>query len=132
MHEATAPAVSSGTPFPRTPQIIFANWREALHQSGLSSGMQTVCSLAVQGYLDYCAPNAIMGTHPICHPEQQRFPRRTTASCPSAPPGRRPGMLHLSAEVWEICGTGSDRGLGQTVEKSVDHSSMNPQISNLG
>jgi integron integrase len=54
--------VSTGMPFPRTPQIIFANWREALHGSGLSAGVQTVYNLAVKGYLDYCALNAISVT----------------------------------------------------------------------
>ena len=62
MNQANVPAASSGTPFPRTPDIIFANWREALHQGGLSSGIQTVYSMAVQGYLDYCAHNAISVT----------------------------------------------------------------------
>jgi len=61
--KADPPAASSGAPFPRTPQIIFANWREALHQSGLSSGIQTVYSMAAQGYLDYCAHNAISVDH---------------------------------------------------------------------
>ncbi len=59
MNQATPPAASSGMPFPTTPQIIFANWREVLHQSGLSSGLQTVYSMAVQGYLEYCEHNAI-------------------------------------------------------------------------
>src|SRR6266567_7451530 len=62
MNQASATAAGSGTPFPRTPEIIFANWREALHHSGLSSGIQTVYSMAVQGYLDYCAHNAIRVT----------------------------------------------------------------------
>ena len=61
MNQPSATVDSSGVPFPRTPEIIFANWREALHQSGLSSGMQTVHSMAVQGYLEYCAHNAIAG-----------------------------------------------------------------------
>jgi len=52
MNQAISPAASSGMPFPRTPQIIFANWREALHQSGTSADIQTVYSLAVQGYLE--------------------------------------------------------------------------------
>ena len=42
--------------------VNFANWREALHDSGLSSGIQTVYTMAVQGYLDYCAHNAISVT----------------------------------------------------------------------
>src|SRR5215471_15428412 len=62
MSQANADTASSGTPFPRTPQIIFANWREALHQSGLSSAIQTVYAMAVQAYLDYCAHNAISVT----------------------------------------------------------------------
>src|SRR6059058_2764751 len=62
MNQSIAPVASSGTPFPRTPQIIFANWREALHQSGLSSGIQTVYSMAVQGYVDYCGHNGISVT----------------------------------------------------------------------
>ena len=54
MNPASAPAAASGTPFPRTPQMIFTNWREALHHSGLSSGIRTVYGMAVEGYLDYC------------------------------------------------------------------------------
>lgn len=62
MHQAVTLASASETPFPRTPQIIFANWREALHQSGLSSGIQTVHAMAVQGYLDYCMHNGVSVT----------------------------------------------------------------------
>jgi integron integrase len=62
MNQASAPAASSGTPFPTTPQIIFANWREDLHHSGLSAGIQSVYCMAVQGYLDYCTHNAISVT----------------------------------------------------------------------
>jgi len=38
MNEAAVASASAGTPFPLVPQIIFANWREVLHWSGLSSG----------------------------------------------------------------------------------------------
>ena len=31
MEQVQPPVVSSGTPFPRTPEIIFASWRETLH-----------------------------------------------------------------------------------------------------
>src|SRR6266478_5550267 len=62
MNQASVPAPSSGTPFPTTPQIIFANWREGLHHSGLSVGIQSVYCMAVQGYLDYCAHNVISVT----------------------------------------------------------------------
>jgi hypothetical protein len=53
---------ASGLPFPRVPDVIFANWREALHGSGLSSGIQAVYSLAVAGYLEYCARNGLSVT----------------------------------------------------------------------
>lgn len=49
-------------PFPREPDIIFSHWREALHQEGLSPGIQTVYSMAVSGYLEYCARNGISVT----------------------------------------------------------------------
>jgi len=62
MNKAAESVVSSGVPFPRTPQIIFANWREALNGSGLSPGIQTVYTMAVQGYVDYCAHNSISVT----------------------------------------------------------------------
>src|SRR5215470_3140231 len=82
MNQAGAPATSSGTPFPRTPQIIFANWREALHQSGLSSGIQTVYRLAVQGYLDYCAHNAISVTTESARAFMDEVTRRGMARQP--------------------------------------------------
>jgi hypothetical protein len=59
MSEPTAAAFSSGLPFPRVPEIIFSNWREALHQSRLSPGIQTVYSMAISGYVEYCARNGI-------------------------------------------------------------------------
>ncbi len=40
---------ASGLPFPTDPEIIFANWREALHGSGLAQGVQVVYTLAVSG-----------------------------------------------------------------------------------
>ena len=42
---------ASGLPFPTVPEIIFTNWREALHRSGLAQGVQAVYTLAVSGYL---------------------------------------------------------------------------------
>src|SRR4051794_7689606 len=82
MVQANAPAASSGTPFPRTPQIIFANWREALHQSGLSSGIQSVYAMAVQGYLDYCAHNAISVTIESARAYMDEVTRRGAARQP--------------------------------------------------
>jgi site-specific recombinase XerC len=48
MNQPAAHSSSSGIPFPRAPQVIFSNWLEALHQSGSSSAIQTVYSMAVQ------------------------------------------------------------------------------------
>src|SRR5947209_7766347 len=75
---------SSGMPFPRTPQIIFANWREALHGSGLSAGVQTVYSLAVKGYLDYCALNAISVTSESARAYMDDVTRRGLARHPES------------------------------------------------
>src|SRR5271165_5290426 len=52
----------SGLPFPTAPEVIFTNWREALHRSGLSPGMQAVYTMAVSGYLEYCSRNAVSVT----------------------------------------------------------------------
>jgi integron integrase len=59
MNHVPARVASSGTPFPRRPEIIFCNWREVLHHSGLNAGIQTVYCTALQGYLDYCTRNGI-------------------------------------------------------------------------
>src|SRR6266404_3967038 len=82
MNQTSAPVASSGTPFPRTPQIIFANWREALHHSGLSSGIRTVYCMAVEGYLDYCALNAISVTTDSARAYMDDVTRRAVARQP--------------------------------------------------
>ena len=56
------PVPASGLPFPTTPEVIFANWREALHRSGLTPAMQAVYTMAVSGYLEYCARNTVSVT----------------------------------------------------------------------
>ncbi len=53
---------ASGLPFPTAPEVIFTNWREALHRSGLTPAMQAVYSLAVSGYLEYCQRNTVSVT----------------------------------------------------------------------
>jgi hypothetical protein len=50
---------ASGLPFPTAPEVIFTDWREALHRSGLTPSMQAVYTLAVSGYLEYCSRNAL-------------------------------------------------------------------------
>jgi hypothetical protein len=62
MQPPPPPSASSGTPFPAVPEVIFTNWREALHQSGLSPGMQSVFALALSGYLEYCSRNGVSVT----------------------------------------------------------------------
>ena len=47
---------ASGLPFPTVPEVIFTNWREALHGSGLTPAMQAVYTLAVTGYLNVAPP----------------------------------------------------------------------------
>ena len=42
---------ASGLPFPTVPEVIFANWREALHACGFTPAMQSVFALALSGYL---------------------------------------------------------------------------------
>ena len=54
---------ASGLPFPTAPEVIFTNWREALHRSGLSPGLQALYTLAVSGYLEYCTRNAVSVTN---------------------------------------------------------------------
>ena len=44
-----SPAVPSATP-----QVIFANWREALHLLKLGRGLKYLYAQAIEGYLDYC------------------------------------------------------------------------------
>jgi integron integrase len=53
---------ASGLPFPTVPEVIFTNWQEVLHRSGLTPGMQAVYAMAVSGYLEYCGRNAVSVT----------------------------------------------------------------------
>ena len=50
---------AGGLPFPRVPTVIFANWREMLHQSKLCAAAQAGYSLAITGYMDYCRLNGL-------------------------------------------------------------------------
>jgi integron integrase len=62
--------------------MIFANWREALHRSGLSSGIRTVYAMAVQGYVEYCAHNAISVTTESARAYMDNVTRRGLARQP--------------------------------------------------
>lgn len=73
---------ASGLPFPTTPEVIFANWREALHGSGLTSAMQSVYALALGGYLEYCSRNAISVTTPSARGYMEDVIRRGLAKHP--------------------------------------------------
>ena len=50
---------ASGLPFPTVPEVIFANWREALHLLKLGRGLKYLYVQAIEGYLDYCLRNGL-------------------------------------------------------------------------
>jgi hypothetical protein len=64
------------------PEVIFANWAEALHRSGLSSGIQSVYALALSGYLDYCNRNGISVTTASARAYMEDVVRRGLAKHP--------------------------------------------------
>ena len=70
---------ASGLPFPTTPEVIFTNWREVLHASGLTPGMQSVYALALSGYLEYCSRNGISVTTPSARAYMEHVIRRGLA-----------------------------------------------------
>jgi len=82
MNQPVVPAPAAAAPFPRAPQIIFANWSEALHQSGLSSGIRTLYAMAIQGYLDYCTHNVISVTTESARAYMDDVTRRGLAKHP--------------------------------------------------
>ena len=116
---------ASGLPFPTDPEIIFANWREALHGSGLAQGVQVVYTLAVSGYLEYCSRNAVSVTTASArafmddvirkglakHPQLWKdglnwFFREGRRHCASAPPLEDRslptlGQADTGAQAWE-------------------------------
>ena len=73
---------ASDLPFPITPEVIFANWREALHSSGLTPSMQSVYALALGGYLEYCSRNAVSVTTPSARAYMDDVVRRGLAKHP--------------------------------------------------
>jgi hypothetical protein len=50
MNDTSTPSAASDLPFPWVPDVIVTKWREALHQAGLSAGVQTVYSMAASGF----------------------------------------------------------------------------------
>ena len=52
---APAPPAAS----PRGPEVIFANWREMLHQLKLAMPLRNTYAQAIEGYLDYCLHNGL-------------------------------------------------------------------------
>ena len=73
---------ASDLPFPTAPEVIFTNWREALHGSGLTPGMQSVYALALSGYLEYCSRNAVSVTTPSARAYMEDILRRGLAKHP--------------------------------------------------
>jgi integron integrase len=69
-------------PFANVPEVIFANWREALHRSGLSPGMQSVYAVALSGYLEYCSRNGVSVTTASARAYMEDVERRGLARHP--------------------------------------------------
>jgi hypothetical protein len=82
MNDTGTPSAASDLPFPRVPDVIFTNWREALHLAGLGAGVQTVYSMAISGYLEYCALNAISVTTASARAYMEDVQRRGLARQP--------------------------------------------------
>jgi integron integrase len=81
MHSHPAVPVS-GAPFARVPEVIFPNWREALHASGLSAPLQRLYALAITGYLDFCARNGVSVTAHSARAYMADVTRRALAQQP--------------------------------------------------
>ena len=64
MHFATTQSVSQppAAKHPSGPELVFANWREVLHRSGLPVQTQRVREDVVGKYLDYCVLNGMSVT----------------------------------------------------------------------
>ena len=73
---------ASGLPFPTAPEVIFTNWREVLHRSGLSPGMQAVYTLAIGGYVEYCSRNTVSVTKASAQAYMEDVIRRGLAKHP--------------------------------------------------
>ena len=70
------------TPFPGQPEVIFANWRETLHRSGLTPGMQSVYTVALGGYLEYCSRTGVSVTTASARAYMEDVIRRGLAQDP--------------------------------------------------
>jgi integron integrase len=101
---------ASGLPFPTVPEVIFTNWREVLHCSGLTPGMQAVYTLAVSGYLEYCSRNAVSVTKASAQAYMDDVIRRGLAKHPEL---WKDGINWFFREGRQHCGT---------APRLVDHS----------
>ena len=82
MQKADSPPVTLDIPFTTAPQIIFTNWHEALHRSGLSATIRTVYAMAIEGYLDNCAHNWVSVTTESARAHMEDVMRRGVARQP--------------------------------------------------
>jgi len=82
MNDTSTPSTAPDLPFPWVPDVIVTNWREALHLAGLSAGVQTGYSMAISGYLEYCALNAISVTTASARAYMEDVQRRGLARQP--------------------------------------------------
>ena len=93
---------ASGLPFPTAPEVIFTNWREVLHRSGLTPGMQAVYTMAVSGYLEYCSRNAVSVTKASAQAYMGDVLRRGLAKHPQL---WKDGLNWFFREGHRHCGT---------------------------
>ena len=93
---------ASGLPFPTVPEVIFTNWREVLHCSGLTPGMQAVYTMAVSGYLEYCGRNAVSVTEASAQAYMDEVIRRGLAKHPEL---WKDGINWFFREGRQHCGT---------------------------
>src|SRR3974390_2306128 len=93
---------ASGLPFPTDPEIIFTNWRESLHRSGLTPGMQAVYAMAISGYLKYCSRNTVSVTKASAQAYMSDVIRRGLAKHPQL---WKDGLNWFFREGGRHCGT---------------------------
>jgi hypothetical protein len=93
---------ASGLPFPTAPEVIFTNWREALHRSGLTPGMQAVYTMAVGGYLEYCSRSTVSVTKASAQAYMSDVIRRELAKHPQL---WKDGLNWFFREGRRHCGT---------------------------
>ncbi len=105
---APNPLPASDLPFPKVPDLIFANWLEELNRSGLSPGIRTAYGMAVRGYLEYCTHNALSVTTASARAFMEDVLRRGLAQQPQQ---WKDGLNWFFATGQQRCGSRSSQGV---------------------